>query len=127
MTGRARSDGILYGPTGRGKLYLSMFAHRGARPVKTAWHMDITPDIEFWLFDKGDENDWQDERGHFWSLGDGDGDGATILGMTGERLCKHPRNTSTAAPWHGYPVSPRDTATPTPRRTSSSLDGSRKA
>ncbi|MGW1450991.1 hypothetical protein ACWCO3_22280 [Micromonospora sp. NPDC002411] len=105
MTGDARSDGILYGPTANGKLYLSMFTHRGARPVKTAWHRNVSPEDEYDLFCRSDDGDWKDERGHYWSLGKEDG--STELGMTGERLAKHPSNANAGVPWHGYPVSPR--------------------
>src|SRR5262245_27703375 len=101
--GTAGPDGIHFGPNGSGKLYLSMFAHRGAIPRKSQWLPSVSPPDEYGVFCTADEHDWCDEARNYWGLLD---DQATPLGTRGERLAKFPTNAVRTAPWHGYPVSP---------------------
>lgn len=96
--------GIRFGPTPNGKVYISLNAHRGARPWKTVWNPNITPQMEYGLFERSDVGDWTDPRGHYWSFAAKDG--SVCTGQTRERLAKHPKVSNATDPWHGYPVSP---------------------
>lgn len=98
------SSGIEFGPNASGKFYIALNAHRGSRPDKSRWLPLIRPVQEYKIFCIADSNDWRCSRGHYWGIASG---GSTVLGFHGERLSKFPRNTNTASPWHGYPVSPR--------------------
>lgn len=98
MKGAAAPDGIHFGPTATGKLYISMYTHRGMKPMKTCWHPNIPPKEEFELFTHSDVNQWLDARGHYWSHKEG---GAAELGTAGERIAKHPRTTNPTDPSRG--------------------------
>jgi hypothetical protein len=106
-TGKAIVGGIKFGPTLNGKMYISLYAHRGARKGKSIWHIDISPMQEYRLFETSDKNGWADTRGHYWSFASADGSVPT--GTEGQRLAKHPGVTNPSDPWHGYPVSPSQT------------------
>jgi hypothetical protein len=96
-------DGIQFGPNASGKLYLSMFAHRGGNPRKSQWLSSVTPPSEYGVFCRADELHWVDSSSNYWGVLDAD---ASLLGTRGERLAKFPCNKVCTAPWHGYPVSP---------------------
>jgi len=102
-TGNPIEGGILFGPNHSGKTYLSVYAHRGHRPLKNKWSDNITPVREYSIFCTSDDFEWNDPNGHYWGLHN---EGTTILGCFGEPLCKFPATTNEADPWHGYPVSP---------------------
>lgn len=102
MTGTPTQAGIEFGPTPNGKTYISLYAHRGANPVKSAWA--IPPEDEFAMFSAADAGDWFDADGHYWSL---QNRGTSVVGAKGEHLARHPRTQNPSDPWHGYPVSPR--------------------
>jgi hypothetical protein len=104
-TGTTTESGILFGPNGSGKRYISLFYHRptGARAHKRAWHPSVPPPDEFTIFDQADQGHWRDDDGHYWAIGDA---GARVLGQRGERLAHFPQNENAGDPWHGYPVSP---------------------
>lgn len=99
VAGSAQPSGIAFGPTASGKLYLSVYAHRGANPRKSQWA--IPPTDEFGCFSRSDAEGWLDLDGHLWGALDPTG---PTLGTRGERLAKFPR-TVPPTPWHGYPVS----------------------
>jgi hypothetical protein len=98
------SSGILFGPTGSGKTYLSAYEHRGANARKSRWANSVPPVREYGIFKESDDSDWRDDLGHYWGILD---KVATVLGDAGERLSKFPANGVASVPWHGYPVSPR--------------------
>jgi hypothetical protein len=101
------SAGLGYGPTGTGKMYLSVYKHRGSgsRQHKNCWSVDISPDMEYEIFSSSDDNHWHDEGFNYWGILDL---GRTVLGSQGERICKFPCTTNEQDPWHGYPASPKD-------------------
>ncbi len=99
--GIAGPAGIRYGPTCNGKVYLSLFNHRGRRPNKSCWA--VTPNEEYVLFCTADREDWRDGNGHYWGMGDR---ALETVGTKGEKLCKFPKPSNAHDPWHGYPVSP---------------------
>jgi len=104
---RATPAGLEYGPTANGKMYLSVFKHRGdgSRRYKSIWSADILPDAEYGIFCSADEHDWNDESGNYWGVLD---QGRAILGERGERISKFPCTSNDHDPWHGYPVSPKE-------------------
>ena len=95
--------GIRFGPNGSGKLYVSLYAHRGDRPQKSTWLREVPPPTEYDIFCWADTGDWRDDSGHYWGIRDG---GRAALGCRGERLAKFPCCLNPSDPWHGYPVSP---------------------
>ncbi len=103
--GRAMASGIQFGPNRNGKLYISIFIHRGTNrsKYKNKWHPSVPPPMEYDIFCKADFGNWRDSRGHYWGVHDA---GSTVLGCQGERLCKFPQTINASDPWHGYPVSP---------------------
>jgi hypothetical protein len=101
MPPEAQQAGLQYGPTASGKLYLSMYSHRGGNPTKSCWA--VPPDDEYGIFETSDDNDRADGHGNYWGALDAEG---TALGTKGERLAKFPFNAVLTVPWHGYPVSP---------------------
>jgi hypothetical protein len=105
--GKAVFGGIEFGPTPSGKMYISLNAHRGARRGKSIWHSNISPMQEYGLFARSDQNDWFDIRGHYWSFASSDG--LTPTGTARQVLAKHPCISNLSDPWHGYPVSPKQT------------------
>jgi hypothetical protein len=96
--------GVTFGPTSKGKMYVSTMAHRGHRSRRQKSRWSIPPKDEFALFDESDANDWYSPNGHLWNRGDDEG--RRQLGERGERLAKFPK-ARRGVPWHGYPVSPR--------------------
>ncbi|NET59060.1 MAG: hypothetical protein F6K47_23830 [Symploca sp. SIO2E6] len=104
---RTTPAGLEYGPTASGKMYLSVYKHRGdgSRRHKNCWSADISPDMEYGIFCSSDDNDWHDEEWNYWGVLDL---GRTVLGEKGERICKFPCTSNEQDPWHGYPASPRD-------------------
>lgn len=102
-TGTAGPDGICFGPNGSGKVYVSMFVHRGGNPRKSQWLASVTPTTEYEVFCRADSQDWRDSAHNYWGVLDAE---ASSLGTRGERLAKFLRNEVETAAWHGYPVSP---------------------
>lgn len=109
MSGIRTKDGILFNPTQNGKKYISLFYHRGSgnRNVKNFWHNDITPDIEYSIFQFSDTTNSCCSQGHYWGI---QNQGNQVLGHDGERICKFPANNNPNNPWHGYPVETKDHA-----------------
>src|SRR5690242_15936835 len=103
MAATAQPDGLLFGPTASGKMYLSMYDHRGRNRRKSWWADDVDPPEEYSIFEDADDGQHADGDGHLWGLRGPDG---SVLGSRGERLAKFPFNDVSAAPWHGFPVSP---------------------
>jgi hypothetical protein len=101
-SGTPSAQGIAFGPTASGKMYVSLFAHRGANPAKSCSTASTPPHAEYGIFNESDRRAWHDTSGHYWGVQDG---GRTIIGTRGERLAKFPR-TAIPSPWHGFPVSP---------------------
>jgi hypothetical protein len=98
------ADGFIFGPNGSGKLYISVYYHRGSGSShKGCWSDDVPPPLEYEIFCKSDLGKWFDSDGHYWGVHQS---GDTVLGTRGERLSKFPANRNAANPWHGYPVSP---------------------
>ena len=105
---RTTTAGLEYGPTASGKMYLSVFKHRGggSRQHKHRW--SISPDAEYGVFYDSDDNCWHDTQLNYWGvLSQGQ-----VLGEQGERICKFPCTSNQQDPWHGYPASPRDNGLP---------------
>jgi hypothetical protein len=103
MTAASTPDGLIFGPTANGRMYLSTYEHRGRNRVKSRWADDLDPPEEYSIFDRADASDHSDSNGHFWGIRDPPG---AVLGTRGERLAKFPFNAVPAVPWHGFPVSP---------------------
>lgn len=105
IRGIATESGIQFGPNRNGKLYISVFIHRGNNRsnYKNKWEPSITPPIEYAIFCAADYENWRDHKGRYWAVHQG---GIIILGCQGERMCKFPRTSNPGDPWHGYPVSP---------------------
>lgn len=103
---QATPDGLEYGPTVNGKMYLSVFKHRGkSSQHKNIWSSAITPDMEYEIFFSSDEYDWCDQNQNYWGVLE---KGETRLGEKGERICKFPCTSNEQDPWHGYPASPKE-------------------
>ncbi|PZV26206.1 MAG: hypothetical protein DCF12_11070 [Snowella sp.] len=98
---RRTPDGLEYGPTIKGKIYLSLFYHRGdgSRMFKNRWC--VLPDIEYDIFSFSDENSLYDAKQNYWGVLE---QGQTVIGEKGERLSKFPCTTNPQDAWHGYPV-----------------------
>ena len=97
----AQEAGVECGPTRSGKRYLSYYEHRGANRRKSCWAVSV--EEEFAIFAFSDDQDLQDDDGHFWGRRD---EAGAVLGTKGERLAKFPFNAVETVPWHGFPVSP---------------------
>lgn len=82
-------DGLLFGPTGSGKMYLAMYDHRGRNWRKSCWAIDVPPPHEYAIFDGADARVQVDIAGPYWGVRDASG---STLGTRGERLAKFPRN-----------------------------------
>lgn len=104
---RATTTGLEYGPTVNGKMYLSVFKHRGCgnQRHKSMWLNNISPDDEYGIFCSADAHNWNDESRNYWGVLE---QGKIILGERGERICKFPCPSNDHDPWHGYPVSPKE-------------------
>jgi hypothetical protein len=103
---RATPDGLEYGPTVNGKMYLSVSKHRGkSSPHKNIWSSAISRDTEYGILCSSDEYDWYDQKKNYWGVLE---KGEAILGERGERICKFPCTSNEQDPWHGYPASPRE-------------------
>jgi hypothetical protein len=98
-TGRKTSNGIEFGPTQSGKIYLCAKWHRGRQNTthKTKWI--ITYKEEFEVFCCADDADWKDDAGNYWSIKNGE-----AIGDNDERVAKFPVTQNSHDPWHGYPV-----------------------
>jgi hypothetical protein len=95
----------MFGPTAKGKLYLSMDQHRDfAVATRNRWHRGCTRPQEFAIFGDADDNDWYDARPHLWGLLAG----LAVLGCDGERIALFRAPVNDPDPWHGYPVSATD-------------------
>lgn len=102
--GTATQDGVVFGPNGTGKLYISLFYHRDlTRAHKSAWCRAVPPPMEYGIFCDADTHLWRDQQDHYWAVHAG---GTTVLGARGERLSKFPCPSNVMDPWHGFPVSP---------------------
>lgn len=101
-------DGLLFRPSPNGKIYVSLYYHRGAgSPVKkSCWAKSCPPLNEFQIFCQADKFDWCTPDGNYWGMHE---KGRTVLGTRGERLCKFPMNTNQTLPWHGFPVNTGET------------------
>jgi hypothetical protein len=100
----APGDGIVFGPNGSGKRYISLNYHRGTPTKnKSTWSESLTRRTEFRIFCSADTGAWFDTRGNYWGIRD---KGNTVLGTRGERIAKFPANGNPTLPWHGYPASP---------------------
>lgn len=110
----ATSSGIMFGPTQKGKWYISVYKHRGSgSPIhKSCWLHSVAPQVEFTIFVWSDDGDWRCSGGHYWGLRTQDGSEIEPLGNKGERLCKFPRTANSTDPWHGYPVLTSEDAPP---------------
>ncbi len=75
--------------------------------MKSQWRAEVTPAMEYDIFQGSDDHGWQDVTGHYWGL---HAAGDTPLGTADERLCKFPRTRNPRDPWHGYPVLTADEA-----------------
>ena len=100
-SGKAREDGILYGPTKSGKTYVSLYYHRQINRLQNKCVWCISSDEEYGLFEEADDNNWQDGNGHYWGVCN---QGDAPLGTQDERICKFPRTSNPQDAWHGYPV-----------------------
>jgi hypothetical protein len=49
-------DGLLYGPTPSGKMYLSMYDHRGRTARKSCWASEVPPPDEYGMFECADSD-----------------------------------------------------------------------
>ncbi|MDJ0677775.1 MAG: hypothetical protein QNJ36_20735 [Calothrix sp. MO_167.B42] len=98
---KATFDGLEYGPTVNGKMYLSVFKHRGnGSPLhKNKWC--VPPDTEYDIFCNSDRHSLYDSNQNYWGVLD---NGKSQLGEKGERLSKFPCTSNPQDPWHGYPV-----------------------
>lgn len=96
--------GLEYGPTANGKMYLSVYKHRGSgsRRDKNMWSSDISHDTEYDIFCFADEHNLYDNSWNYWGVWE---KGQAILGEKGERVSKFPSTSNQQDPWHGYPVS----------------------
>jgi len=103
--GTATSSGIQFGPNRKGRVYISVFIHRGNNrsKLKNKWHPDVPPLMEYAIFNSADYANWYDVQGHYGGVHER---GKTIPGCQSERLCKFPRTSNPNDPWHGYPASP---------------------
>ncbi len=99
--GTARQDGVLYGPTKSGKMYVSLYYHRQTNRMQDKCIWGISSAEEYEIFDEADGKNWQDIRGHYWGVRN---QGDTPLGTQDERICKFPRTSNSHDAWHGYPV-----------------------
>lgn len=101
--GTVVSDGVKFGPTKSGKIYISLNYHRSntGRKGKSLWNSDIARKLEFEIFREADKENWRDGDGHYWGLRD---QGLTELGTEEQRICKFPHTSNIQDPWHGYPV-----------------------
>lgn len=100
ITGILTPDGLRFGPTKSGKMYLCAKWHRGVGSLvhKTEW---IVPEAEEYdIFCCADDGNWKDSPGNYWSVKDG-GD---PIGKNDERVAKFPVPQNSHDPWHGYPI-----------------------
>jgi hypothetical protein len=98
---KTTSDGNEYGPTAKGKMYLSINKHRGCGSLQHKSTWAILPDLEYEIFCSSDDNFWHDEKNNYWGVSN---QGQTLLGKEGERICKFPCPTNDSDFWHGYPT-----------------------
>lgn len=112
-TGTAVQPGIIFPPTASGKTYLSAYHHRGHgnHSRKSEWVSTVSPQMEYGIFCSSDAGAWKGCEGDFWGL---HGGAKTVLGKSGERLCRFPAPTNRQDPWHGYPVSPMESLSDRP-------------
>ena len=111
-TGTANSDGIVFGPTGAGTMYISLYYHRptaARRAEKNQWNSDFPPPFEYALYELAEIQVWVDNTGHYWGVHN---NGTTVLGSLGQRIAKFPRPSNMGDPRHGYPVSPQQRGDP---------------
>lgn len=108
-TGHLTPNGLEFGPTKSGKIYLCANWHRGAGSAhhKTEW--TITHSEEFKIFCCADDDNWKDDPGNYWSIKDGE-----VIGKNEERVAKFPVPQNSHDPWHGYPVMTGDDKPPKP-------------
>jgi hypothetical protein len=99
--GQPLPGGVMFGPTVSGKMYLSLYIHRGSWIGRSQWIVE--PQTEFNIFGAADNANWRGPNGHYWGVHVPD---AGVLGARGERLAKFPQTSNAVDPWHGYPVSP---------------------
>lgn len=111
-TGTATGNGIQFGPTANGTVYICMNYHRGGRkPDKNYWDPAFAPADEYGLFEGAETEEWSDDDNHLWGVVGG---GTVSIGLRGEKIAKFPAPQNAHDPWHGYPVSPRDRVVDTP-------------
>lgn len=106
MSTRAGPAGLQFGPTPKGKRYLSRNDHRSfSRDFRrNRWAASCPPHEEYGIFLQADNNDWYDSRPHLWGLKPH----LPVIGTKGERIALFRSPMNNADPWHGYPVSAAD-------------------
>ncbi len=103
-TGSITPSGILFGPNGSGKTYISLNYHRGVPTAfKSTWDTSISRVDEYDIFCDADGANRCDASGVYWGIRNMSFD---VLGSRGERLAKFPATVNVQDPWHGYPASP---------------------
>lgn len=103
---KVSADGLEYGPTASGKMYLAMYKHRATKnPHKSFWNTAFKPLAEYQLFDRCDVYGWADTKNNYWGIVNG---GKEEIGALGERVGYFPFTDNPSTPWHGYPVSTSD-------------------
>ena len=83
-SGKPHGDGILFGPTLSGKLYLSVYYHRQPNRSQDKCIWCIPPTQEYKIFNEifNDKN-WQDSDRHYWGVHN---QGNSPLGTLDERF-----------------------------------------
>ena len=102
----ATPDGIKFGPTTSGKMYLCYKEHRGAGDAgdKSVWDIDEVE--EYNLFSHSDDQNWVDSNNDYWAVRPN----GSPLGKKGEILAKF----WDRSPWHGFPIFTNKTQVPKP-------------
>jgi hypothetical protein len=67
-SGKAREDGILYGPIKSGKTYVSLYYHRQINRLQNKCIWCISSDEEYRTLEEADDKNWQDGNGHYWGV-----------------------------------------------------------
>jgi hypothetical protein len=99
------SDGYEYGPTVNGKMYLSLFYHRGNGSKKDKHMWCVLPDHEYDIFFNSDKHDMYDSTQHYWGVLER---GKVKIGERGERISKFKYPSNPMDAWHGYPIFPAE-------------------
>jgi hypothetical protein len=103
INGTLSPEGLRFGPTDSGKMYLCYREHRGAGNGRDKSVWIIAEVEEYALFCTADDNNWIDHQDCYWAVKNGE-----ILGTKEERVAKF----WDRSPWHGFPVLTSDTKPP---------------